>query len=121
MTTLADLIRAAEVELQALRDCRKRLEVLSLGAPPRQLARILAESNNVVTEQHLCHMTLAHLRAASTVVKPIDRETAGLLSRLERKLSDAIVNRTILAATLDQVKVIVDASRDLGDIIEAAA
>ncbi|MDX2179302.1 MAG: hypothetical protein SFV18_06895 [Bryobacteraceae bacterium] len=118
--TIADMIRAAETALSALADCRRRLETLSIGAPPRQLARILAESNNVVTEQHLYRMMLAHLKAAGTAVKPVDEGTVTLLTRLENKLSNAIVNRTILAAALDEVKVFIDAGRDLGDIIEAA-
>lgn len=112
--TLPEMIEANQDALEVLRAARIRLRQLrATETNPDDRERINAELQDVVTEISLMETMLIHLRAATTTVQPMNPADLETLRIAAVKIDQAIMNDTIVNATLGFIQDLFDATEDI--------
>jgi hypothetical protein len=112
--TLPEMIEANQDSLEALKASRirlRRLRVIEINPDERE--RINAELQDVVNEINLVDTMLEHLRAAGTTVQPMNPADVKALREAAAKIDRAIMEDTIVNATLGFIQDLFDAAVEI--------
>jgi hypothetical protein len=118
--TIDELRKANRLALETVTQSLKVLRQRRIGASPSVLDRINAQISECRSEITRLSIIDEHLKAASTVVKPMSGDDEKELQRLADILDQTIHLDTILNATLEGIIELVDNAQELGDRIREA-
>ena len=105
-------IKSLELSVDRLRELRKGKPLTIRKTFNREIAR----ANEEITDLGLID---AHLRAAITVIAPIDAAVQSRLDSLAKKLDDAIKTDFIINAAFDSVMDVIAFAEEIGSIIDS--
>jgi hypothetical protein len=112
----AQRIAALEQALAAIEVAIARVEAaLPAAATPADVRRLNAQLASLKSERLSLSMQLANLRASEATITPLGVADTQRLTALGTELDNAIVDRTVVAATIDFASEVIDKVRGLKD------
>ncbi len=98
----AQRIKALEASLVAIDAAIARVEsALPFAATSTDMKKLAAQLSALKSERFNIGVQLANLRAAESTLTPLDDSTAAHLKSLATDLDNAILDRSIVSATID--------------------
>jgi prefoldin subunit 5 len=112
----AKRIEALERALSALEVAIARVEsALPAAATSADVKRLNAQLAALKSERFNISAQLTNLRASTATIAALDTGSADRLKVLSTELDNAIVDRTVVAATIDFAALVIDKARELKD------